>query len=223
MNGPTPAEPISLSTADGLTLEAQLASSPVGADGGPDSGSPPAVAVVCHPHPLYGGSMHNNVVDRLFRDLPAAGVPTLRFNFRGVGASEGEHGGGDAERGDVVAAIDAVASRHPDVPVLLAGYSFGADVALAVDDARLGGWLAVSPPLRIVDPAAMAAATDPRPTVIVTGTADDLCPAEQAEGVVAAWPSTTCIAAPGVDHFWMQGLDALSGAAATLLDQITAS
>ncbi len=132
MTRPTPAEPISLSTADGLTLEAQLASSPVGTDGGPDSGSPPAVAVVCHPHPLYGGSMHNNVVDRLFRDLPAAGVPALRFNFRGVGASEGSHGGGESERGDVVAAIDALASRHPGVPVLVAGYSFGADVALAV-------------------------------------------------------------------------------------------
>ncbi len=217
MTGPTPAEPISLSTADGLTLEAQLASGPVPADGGPA-----AVAVVCHPHPLYGGSMHNNVVDRLLRDLPSLGVPTLRFNFRGVGASEGAHGGGEAERGDVLAAIDAVATRHPDVPVLLAGYSFGADVALAVDDDRLGGWLAVSPPLRIVDPAAMAAGRDPRPTVIVTGTADDFRPADQAEGVVADWPSTTCVAAPGVDHFWMQGLDALSGAATTLLGQVTA-
>ncbi len=217
MTRPTPAEPISLSTADGLTLEAQLAAAT-----DPDE-QPAAVAVVCHPHPLYGGSMHNNVVDRLFRDLPAAGVPALRFNFRGVGASEGSHGGGETERGDVVAAIDALASRHPGVPVLVAGYSFGADVALAVDDERLGGWLAVSPPLRIVDPADMAAASDPRPTVIVTGTADDFRPADQAEKVVAGWPATTCLAAPGVDHFWMNGLDALAEAATALLEQVSAS
>jgi len=218
MTGPTPAEPISLSTGDGLTLEAQLAPAPAGADE-----RPVAVAVVCHHHQLYGGSMHNTVVDRLSRDIPAAGVPTLRFNFRGVGASDGSHGGGEAERGDVVAAIDAVTERHPGVPVLVAGYSFGADVALAVDDERLGGWLAVSPPLRIVDPADMAAATDQRPTVIVTGTADDFRPADQAEQVVAAWPATTCIAASGVDHFWMHGLDALSGAAAALLEQVSAT
>lgn len=217
MTGPTPAEPITLSTADGLTLEGQLAAGAAGGDRQPD-----AVAVVCHPHPLYGGSMHNNVVDRLFRDLPAAGVPTLRFNFRGVGSSEGSHGGGEGERADVVAAIDEMASRHPETPVLLAGYSFGADVALAVGDDRIGGWLAVSPPLRIVDPGLMTAATDPRPKVLVTGTADDFRPADQAEQVVADWPSTECLAAPGVDHFWMNGLDALAAAATALLERLVA-
>lgn len=224
MSGPTPAEPISLSTVDGVTLEAQFAppadASPTG---GSTTGQPPAVAVVCHPHPLYGGSMHNNVVDRLFRDLPAAGVATVRFNFRGVGASGGEHGNGRDEAADIVAAIDELAGRYPNVPVVVVGYSFGADVALSVGDDRLAGWLAVSPPLRIIDPATMAAATDPRPTVIVSGTADDFQPAGQAEQVVADWPSTEVVAVDGVDHFWMSGLDQLGPAATNLLDRITAT
>lgn len=202
-----PAETITLSTADGLSLEARLTTPP-----DPVGDGPAAVAVICHPHPLYGGSMDNNVVHRLAADLGAAAVPSVRFNFRGVGASTGTHGGGQAEVADVVAAIDELADRHPGVPVLLAGYSFGADVALSVGDARIAGWLAVSPPLRIVDPADMVAATDQRPTVIVAGTADDFRPADQAETMVAAWPATEVVAAAGVDHFWMQGLDHLAGA-----------
>ncbi len=216
MNGPPGPEPLSLTTEDGVTLEAVLHPVPAGRD------RSPAAAVVCHPHALYGGSMDNNVVDRLVTDLPTLGVPALRFNFRGVGRSGGTHGGGAAEVADVVAAIDAVAARHPDVPILAAGYSFGADVVLSVADDRIGGWLAVSPPLRIVDPAVMAAASDPRPTVIVTGTADDFRPADGAEEVVAAWPTTEVVPAPGVDHFWMTGLDLLAGAATTLLDRVAA-
>lgn len=208
-------EALPITTADGLSLEGELAS------GDPGAGGPAAVAVVCHPHPLYGGSMHNNVVHRLFVDLPGRGVPTLRFNFRGAGRSEGSHGGGRDEVADVVAAIDAVAERYPGVPVLLAGYSFGADVSLSVEDERIGGWLAVSPPLRIVDPADMVATTDPRPTVIVSGSADDFRPAEAAAALVADWPATEVRSADGVDHFWMQGLDQLDPAAAALLERIT--
>lgn len=166
--------------------------------------------------------MDNNVVNRLATDLGAAGIPTVRFNFRGVGSSTGSHGGGQAEMADVVAAIDAATAAHPGAPVVLAGYSFGADVSLSVSDDRISGWLAVSPPLRIVDPTDMVAATDPRPTVIVTGTGDDFRPADQAETMVASWPSTEVVAAAGVDHFWMQGLDQLAGAAERLLVAITA-
>ncbi len=209
MSGPAAVESISLDTGDGLSLEGQL--SPA------DGGAPTAVAVICHPHPLYGGSMHNNVVGRLFRDLPTRGVATVRFNFRGVAGSGGSHGGGQAERADVVAAIDAVAGRHPGLPVVLAGYSFGADVGLSVDDERISGWLAVSPPLRIVDPAAMAAADDPRPKVLVTGTDDDFRPADAATQLTERWPATEVVAAPGVDHFWMNGLDHLTSAADHLL------
>lgn len=211
-----PTETITLTTADGVSLEARATAPPA------TDRPPVAAAVICHPHPLYGGSMDNNVVHRLATDLGAAGVPSVRFNFRGVGASTGSHGGGAAEVADVAAAIDAAAAGHPGVPVIVAGYSFGADVSLSVDDDRIGGWLAVSPPLRIVDPADMVAATDQRPTVIVTGTADDFRPADQAETLVASWPSTEVVAAAGVDHFWMQGLDQLAGAVDRLLSAISA-
>lgn len=211
MAAPLPFEPVTLTTADGLELEAQLAPAQ-------DPGT--AVAVICHPHPLYGGSMHNNVVDRLFAHLPAQGVTALRFNFRGAGRSQGEHGDGRTEPADVVAAIDGATARMPDVPVLLAGYSFGADVALAVDDPRIGGWLAVSPPLRIVDPTTMAAAGDPRPTVIVTGSADAFRSPADAGQVTEAWPTTEVRAVDGVDHFWMQGLDQVAAAADDLLARL---
>jgi alpha/beta superfamily hydrolase len=207
-----PLEPLALSTSDGLSLEAELVTT------GDDR--PVAAAVICHPHPLYGGSMHNNVVHRLLSDLAARGVPALRFNFRGAGRSEGSHGGGRDEVADVVAAIDGVAARCPGVPVVVAGYSFGADVSLSVDDERIGGWLAVSPPLRIVDPADMAAAADPRPKIIVSGTEDDFRPADAAAGIVAGWANAEVRAAPGVDHFWMTGLDLLDPAAGALLERL---
>ena len=206
-------DPTTLTTADGLSLEAEVAS-PASA------GEPVAVAAVCHPHPLYGGSMHNNVVHRLFADLPRRAVPTLRFNFRGTGRSEGSHGGGRDETADVVAAIDALAARHPDLPLLLAGYSFGADVALSVADPRIGAWLAVSPPLSIVDPAEMAAGRDPRPKVVVAGTAADFRPAASAVAVTAGWANTRVHPVDGTDHFWMQGLDRLSTIAGDLVDEL---
>ncbi len=214
MSGPPPVEPVHPMTADGLALEGELA---LAAE---DGDAPRAVAVVCHPHPLYGGSMHNNVVGRLFLDLPARGVPTIRFNFRGAGASGGTHGGGEAERADVVAAVDVAAERYPGRPLLLAGYSFGADVALSVGDDRIGGWLAVSPPLRIVAPEAMVAASDGRPTVIVSGSADDFRTATDAEALTSSWASVEVRAADGIDHFWMSGLDQVTAAAEHLLDRI---
>ena len=154
MSAPAP-ERLALTTADGLELEAELHP--------PADPEPRAGAVICHPHPLYGGSMHNNVVHRLITDLPPRGVAALRFNFRGTGRSEGRHGGGTDERHDVVAAVDALAARYPAAPIIVAGYSFGADVSLAVDDDRVAGWLAVSPPLRVVDPQRVGG--DVRPVV----------------------------------------------------------
>src|SRR5215510_7238151 len=86
----------------------------------------PAIgAVLCHPHPLYGGEMHNNVVSALADALQQAGVATLRFNFRGVGRSGGEHGGGEAEVEDVKAAVSYLLSRQAVPTVVVAGYSFG--------------------------------------------------------------------------------------------------
>src|SRR5437667_332565 len=94
---------------------------------------PKAGLVVCHPHPLYGGDMHNPVVVRVAEVAQGLGVATLRFNFRGVGASGGVHGEGKAEQDDVVAALEMLAGRLPaDRPIGLAGYSFGGWVSARV-------------------------------------------------------------------------------------------
>jgi uncharacterized protein len=94
--------------------------------------APVAAAVVCHPHPLGGGTMNNNVVYRVGKALGDAGVAVLRFNFRGVGASTGRHDGGAGEEEDALAALELLALRHPDLPLWMAGFSFGARVGLTV-------------------------------------------------------------------------------------------
>lgn len=96
------------------------------------AGEPRRVAVVCHPHPLFGGTMHNKVVFQLAKTLHLHGAPVLRFNFRGAGLSEGRHDKGRGETGDVQAAIEYLATEFPGKPILLAGFSFGAYVGLRV-------------------------------------------------------------------------------------------
>ncbi len=94
----------------------------------PEDGAPHTGAVVCHPHPLFGGTMHNKVVYRMARGLRRAGVAVLRFNFRGVGRSQGEHGNLVGETEDARAAAEWLRARYPALPLGLAGFSFGARV-----------------------------------------------------------------------------------------------
>ena len=94
----------------------------------PEDRPPVFAAVVCHPHPLYGGTMHNKVVHRIARGMRRAGGVVLRFNFRGVGRSEGTHAHGEGEIDDARAAGAWLAGRYPELPAQLAGFSFGARV-----------------------------------------------------------------------------------------------
>lgn len=110
----------------------------------PDQGSgapeaPPAAAVVCHPHPLHGGTMRNNVVHRTARGLHDAGLAVLRFNFRGVGGSEGLHDGNGLEEEDLAAALTALGEAVPGAPLWATGFSFGSRtvVGLAPRDPRI--------------------------------------------------------------------------------------
>ena len=105
-------------------------------------------ALVCHPHPKGGGTMHNKVVYRAAKTMQSFGLPTLRFNFRGTGLSEGEHDEGRGEREDVRAAIDWLTGRY-NLPVLLVGFSFGAYVSLRAccGDARVPGLVALGLPV----------------------------------------------------------------------------
>jgi alpha/beta superfamily hydrolase len=109
------------------------------------------VALVCHPHPLYGGTMHNKVVFRAAKAALHLGLPTLRFNFRGAGKSAGTFTGGDGEREDVRAALDHLAAHFPGLPVCLMGFSFGSWVGLAVGatDARVSTLVGLGVPVNM--------------------------------------------------------------------------
>ncbi|HEX4823565.1 MAG TPA: alpha/beta fold hydrolase [Candidatus Polarisedimenticolaceae bacterium] len=114
--------------------------------------TPRAVAVIAHPHPLYGGTLHNPVIFHTDRELNRAGLTTVRFNFRGVGASEGFHDDGRGEVGDVAAVAEYARGSAPSAPLVLVGYSFGS--RCVVDYALHGGGdvaaiVAIGLPLRI--------------------------------------------------------------------------
>lgn len=115
--------------------------------------APVAAAVLCHPHPLGGGTMNNNVVYRAARAMVDAGIAVLRFNFRGVGASTGRHDGGAGEEDDALAALEHLALRHPNLPLWMAGFSFGARVGLTVGarDGRVAKLLGIGLALNMFD------------------------------------------------------------------------
>src|SRR6201998_4415269 len=98
----------------------------------PRSGAFALAAVLCHPHPLFGGTLHNKVVYQAAKSLDALGIPVLRFNFRGAGLSAGVHDRGEGETGDVQAAIDFLSSEFTEIPLLVGGFSFGSWVGLRV-------------------------------------------------------------------------------------------
>lgn len=203
---------LAVSTADGLDLRAELAV--------PGGAAPRAGVVMCHPHPLHGGSMYNNVVEAVFGGLPPLGAAVLRFNFRGTSGSEGRHDHGQGERLDVAAALDELAGRWPGLPLLLAGYSFGADVSLAIDHPAVAGWLAVAPVLRVVDPAEMVALHDPRPVWLASAEEDQFRPYSDLMPMVADAVNTTVTPVPRADHFFMVGLDRVVAVGADALDTI---
>jgi uncharacterized protein len=184
-------EATTIRTTDGLALEAEIAL----------PRDPVAAVVLAHPHPLQGGSMRSLVTSELFRTLPAEGVAMLRFNFRGVEGSEGEHGNGRGEHADVIAAIDALAAATPARPLILAGWSFGADVSLSVLDERLAGWFLIAPPLRILEDHEFVAAADPRPKLLVVPEHDTFRPPEPAREATKDWVNTRIEVVPGADHF----------------------
>jgi alpha/beta superfamily hydrolase len=187
----THAERLRLATSDGVDLEAEAVV--------PDD--PNAAVVLCHPHPMQGGSMRSLVTSELFTALPAHDVAVIRFNFRGVEGSGGEHGHGLDEQLDVVAAVDAIVDRVPDRSPVVAGWSFGADVSLAVVDERLAGWFAIAPPLRVLPADAFVAGLDPRPKLLAVPERDQFDPPPKARERTAGWVATTLEVVAGADHF----------------------
>lgn len=184
-----------LTTADGLSLEAELRI----AEPGPVTGA----VVLAHPHPQQGGSMTSLVTSELFRSLPSSGIDVLRFNFRGVGSSEGTYGEGRAESADITAAIDALAAASARRPLVLCGWSFGGDTSLSVVDPRLAGWVAIAPPLRILPLAELssAAGADPRPKLLIVPEHDQFRTPDAAAEATVDWTATRIEPVAGADHF----------------------
>lgn len=202
--------PVSLVTTDGLTLEAELS----------QAEDERARVVLCHPHPLHGGTMRSLVISELFRALPLTGITCMRFNFRGVGDSEGSHDGGDAERSDVLAALGAIAAET-SVPCFVVGWSFGADMALSVHDPRIAGWIGIAPPLYSTHDLD-ALARDARPKLLLLAENDEVRPASEVLAESQAWVSTRCEIIAGASHFFVGRTDRLCDLAeAWLAEQLT--
>ena len=140
-----------------------------------NSGTMRAIGVICHPHPLYGGTLTNKVVHAMSRTLNDLGVGTVRFNFRGVGASEGQYAYGVGETEDLIAVIDWVNASYPDHTVWLAGFSFGAYIALLGAQQRLVTRLiTIAPPVNMFDLSAVAAPDCP--WLLIQGDQDEIVP-----------------------------------------------
>jgi hypothetical protein len=167
-------------------------------------------AVVCHPHPLYGGTMHNKVVYRLARGLRRCGIAVLRFNFRGVGTSEGEHAHLEGEIEDARAALAWLRERYPAVPYALAGFSFGSRVItrLGCEAAGATFLMAAGFPTRWGSPDYLETCAAPK--VFIQSTHDQYGPRAELEAMYerfAAPKQLHWIAA--ADHFFGGALDTL--------------
>jgi hypothetical protein len=165
-------------------------------------------AIVCHPHPQFGGTMHNKVVFRAAKAAVQAGFPALRFNFRGVGKSQGSFAEGVGEREDVRAALDYLQTRCPHAPVCLIGFSFGAAVGLAVgaSDSRVAALVGLGVPAGTKDFSFLHGVR--RPKLIIQGTNDQFGPRAQLEALYASLSEPKQIHwVQGADHFFSGKLD----------------
>jgi len=158
--------------------------------------------VITHPHPLYGGQMHNPVVDSIRRVYRQHGYTTLRFNFRGTGNSQGRYADGLGEQADVRAAVNYLfAAGIKDVA--LAGYSFGAWInALTVQqEIPIEHLIMVSPPVGFIDFQGVSAI--PGLQLVVTGSRDDIAPVKRIEQLLPNWnPAASFEVISGADHFY---------------------
>jgi uncharacterized protein len=176
-------------------------------------GPPVAAGVVCHAHPLHGGVMHFKVVFRAAKALQQHGLAVLRFNFRGVGRSEGTHDQGRGEQDDVRSALAEMQRRFPGLPFVLGGFSFGATMALRVGCAEpaVKACFALGLPLLMMTDRGFLERCRP-PRLFVQGERDQFGGGEVMREIVARLPEPrTLVVVPGADHFFGGHLDELQG------------
>ncbi len=179
---------------------------------------PPLAALVCHPHPLFGGTMHNKVVYQVAKTLDAFGLPVLRFNFRGAGLSEGAHDRGVGERDDVRAALDFLVREFPGLPLLLAGFSFGCWIGFRVgcEDARVAELVGLGAPVNDSDFSYLNACAKPK--LFLHGERDQFGDARSVEALVKSLPGENrFVLIEGADHFFAGKLSRLAAALSSWL------
>jgi len=171
--------------------------------GAPDA---PFVALVCHPHPLHGGTMHNKVVFHAAKALNGFGLPVLRFNFRGTGLSEGAHAEGRGERDDIRAALEWLDDKYSR-PIIFAGFSFGAATGLKAccADSRVVGLIALGTPLAVEERLYTYSylSTCTKPKLMVSGDHDQFAPTANLREIFAlAAEPKELVLVENVDHFF---------------------
>lgn len=179
-------------------------------------GSLRGAAVVCHPHPLHGGTLHTKAVYRSAQGLHDAGLVALRFNFRGVGTSTGSHDEGVGEQDDLRAAIEWLEREYPELPLIVGGFSFGSMVALTVgvDDDRVVGLFGLGLPVEMdarYDYGFLAGAG--KPVLVVQGENDEFGPSERVASTLEPLGAhITLVQIPGTDHYFAGRFDELRAA-----------
>jgi alpha/beta superfamily hydrolase len=175
--------------------------------------APRFAALVCHPHPLFGGTLHNKVVYQAAKALDGQSGAVLRFNFRGTGLSEGAHDRGLGEQGDVAAALEFLAAEFAGMPLVLAGFSFGCWVGLQVgcQDARVKRLIGIGAPVDKSDFSYLE--TCDKPKLFVHGGKDEFGDAGKLREFVAGLPGgNKLVVVEGVDHFFKGKIEELGAA-----------
>jgi len=183
----------------------------------PEEAAPREAALVCHPHPQHGGTMHNKVVYRIARGLRSTGCVVLRFNYRGVNLSEGGYGHGEGEMDDARVALDYLRSRYPDLPFTLAGFSFGSRIALRIGCAGVGARriIAVGFPTVYKDRTYLDGCATPK--TFVQSTNDEFGPVPDLQAVVAGLAEPKqLVLVDAQDHFFAGALEQLETAIAAI-------
>jgi alpha/beta superfamily hydrolase len=202
-----PEQSVTIPVAAGLSLEGALAL----------SNEPASGVVLCHPHPQYGGDMDSPVVTTAAGACQGQGLATLRFNFRGIGGSQGAWDEGRGEQDDVRAALSFLGQRlSPTAALALAGYSFGASMAarVAAGSDRLAGLALIAPPLASPGWQPLSAFHVEGPILLVAGRDDQYCPPDALTTLGRMIPAATIIVVDGTDHFFFTALEALASAVA---------